>query len=433
MNSTELKKALLSGAFDRMLGILYGSGVDALSAARNRYFHAVERFETLYGIREEVRLFSVPGRTEICGNHTDHNHGKCVAGSADCDIIAVACHTGEDTVHIVSEGFPGDHINLKKLAPTDYPSFKSVALCAGMCKAFLDHGYPVTGFAAYTTSNVLKGSGLSSSAAFEVMVGNLLNHLCADGRVEATEIAKYAKWAENVYFGKPCGLLDQTACAVGGYVALDFKDPAAPVVESLSFDIGKYGYELCITNTGGSHSDLNDEYAAIPADMKAVAKALGSEVLREVTKEQLLAEIPALREKCGDRAVLRALHYFDENERVDRLRAAMEQGDIEGFLAEINASGHSSRCYLQNVYAPSAPEEQSISLALYTAEAALKDCPKPAACRVHGGGFAGTMQAFVPAEFASRYKEAMDAVFGPDACTRMRVRPLGAVEVTGDR
>lgn len=433
MNTTELKKALESGAFDKLFAILYGEEKEALSAARKRYIKATERFEELFPAEKEgeIRLFSVPGRTEICGNHTDHNRGKCVAGSADCDIIAVACRTGGDTVHVISEGFPGDHVNLKKLTPSDYPSFKSVALCAGLCRAFLDHGYPVTGFCAYTTSNVLKGSGLSSSAAFEVMVGTLLNRLCAEGTVEATELAKYAKWAENVYFGKPCGLLDQTACAVGGYIAMDFEDPTSPKVEPLSFDLHDYGYALCITDTGGSHSDMGAEYASIPEEMKAVAAALGAKELRDTSKDALLAVLPSLRERCGDRAVLRALHYFDENERVDRLRGAMEKGDIGRFLSEIRASGASSRCYLQNVFAPSAPGEQGISLALYTAEQILARCPKPTACRVHGGGFAGTMQAFLPEEFVPRYTEAMNAVFGKNACRPMRVRPLGAVELTG--
>ncbi len=430
MNATEWKAAIASGALRGTLARLYGER--ALRAQEGRYQRALDRFAELYpeaGGRD-LRIFSVPGRSEICGNHTDHNHGLAVAASVDLDIIAIAAKCGGDTVHIVSEGFPGDHVKLSRLSPSDYPSFKSVSLVAGMVRAFRDHGVPVEGLCAYTTSTVLKGSGLSSSAAFEVMVGTVLNHLFAGGSVEPTTIAKWAKWAENVYFGKPCGLLDQTACAVGGYIFLDFKDPSAPLVERIPFDLSSFGYSLVITDTGGSHSDMGGEYAAIPEEMRAVASALGAPVLRETYKDAVLAALPSLREKCGDRAVLRALHFFDENERVRELRGAMREGNLRRFLSQISASGASSRAYLQNVAPPALPREQPISVALYAAENFLSALEEPSACRVHGGGFAGTMQAFLPSSAAPRFIEEMNAIFGRGAARATLIRQTGACEVT---
>lgn len=432
MNCDELRKTIKeqsSPKIENLLLTLYGE--EALPARRKRLLAAIDGFEKLYGKRDNIRIFSVPGRSEICGNHTDHNRGRCLAASVDCDILAVVSVTNGNIIRLRSEGFPGDTVRLNDLAATSYPRFKSVSLCAGMCRAFADHGYKLGGFDGYTTSNVLKGSGLSSSAAFEVMVGALLNGLFNGGKVPATDIAKFAQWSENVYFGKPCGLLDQTACAVGGMVALDFEDPADPKVEKLDFDFDKAGYALCITNTGGSHSDLNEEYAAIPGEMKKVAALYGKDALRGLTEEELLRDAAKIRKACGDRALLRALHFVTENDRVPAACEALRKGDTPAFLQVVNASGLSSYRYLQNVFATKAPDEQGISLALYTAERTLAGCSEPTACRVHGGGFAGTMQAFVPSAFAPTYKAAMDAVFGEGACMIMRVRPYGAVEITG--
>lgn len=428
MNATQWKNALAAGQYDAALLPLYGT--ENLASRKERIAAAIDSFVGLFGNRPNLRVFSVPGRSEICGNHTDHNHGRCLAASVDCDILAVAATTDSDLIHLRSEGFPGDTVRLHDLAPTSYPRFKSVALCAGSCAAFRDHGHRLGGFDAYTTSNVLKGSGLSSSAAFEVMVGNLLNHLYNDGKIPPTELAKYAQWAENNYFGKPCGLLDQTACAVGGMVALDFADPAEPTVKKLSFDLDSEGYDLCITNTGGSHSDLNDEYAAIPGEMKQVAALYGKDVLLGLTEETLLRDAAKIRTQCGDRALLRALHFVNENDRVDAACHAIRGKNMPGFLSVINASGLSSARYLQNVFAAKNPAEQSISLALYLSEKLLADCKRPAAFRVHGGGFAGTIQAFVPKEDTPRYREGMDAVLGEGSCMVMRVRPYGAVEIT---
>ena len=296
-----------------------------------------------------------------------------------------------------------------------------------MCAGLKANGHKVGGFVAHTTSNVLKGSGLSSSAAFEDMIGTIESYLYNDGNVDNVEIAKLAQWAENKFFGKPCGLMDQVACAVGGIVAIDFADTKNPVITPIDFDMTAAGYNLCIVNTGGNHADLTDDYASVPAEMKAVAAYLGKEVLREVDEKDVIAAIPALREKCGDRAIMRALHFFEENRRVAKQKAALEAGDIDTFFENVKASGRSSFCYLQNVYTTKNVSEQGLSLALCIAERILGD--KKAAWRVHGGGFAGTIQSFVPTENVPEYKSAMDACFGEGACIVLGIRPVGATKI----
>ena len=428
MNAAELKNAVMSGEFDTVLERIY---INCVKERKERICKAIDDFTKIYGDREGMMVLSVPGRSEISGNHTDHNYGKVVAGSVDCDILAIAAPTETGCVRIKSEGYPIDEVSLDKLKVGDYPNFKSSALVAGMCKAFLDKGYKVGGIDAYTTSNVLKGSGLSSSAAFEVMIGNMINHVYNEGKVANEEIAIMAQWSENVYFGKPCGLMDQMACAVGGFINIDFADKENPVIVKKEFDLSSYGYALCIVNTGGSHSDLNDDYASIPADMKSVARYFGKEVLRGISVDELILEGKAIREKCSDRAWLRAYHYVLENERVDVISGAMDEGNIDLFLEYIEKSGLSSYRYLQNVYSAHHSEEQGISLALALSEhifASYKGDKKPV-CRVHGGGFAGTMQAFVPEEFTKQYREGIDSVFGEGACMIMHVRPLGAIRI----
>jgi galactokinase len=296
-----------------------------------------------------------------------------------------------------------------------------------MAEGIAKNGFAIGGFDAYTTSNVLKGSGLSSSAAFEDMVGTILSHLYNDGKIDNVLIAKIAQYAENEFFGKPCGLMDQVACAAGGIVSIDFADPTAPIIEKLNFDITAAGYNLCIINTGGNHADLTGDYAAVPAEMKAVAAHFGKKVLRELTAEEVISEIPALREKVGDRAILRALHFFSENKRVGEQVAALKANDIDAFFAGVLSSGRSSFCYLQNVYTTKNVSEQGLSLALCLCDGFLSD--KKAAFRVHGGGFAGTVQAFVPASNVSEFKKLMDSAFGKDACLVLRVRRDGAVKV----
>ncbi|MBQ3063356.1 MAG: galactokinase [Clostridia bacterium] len=426
MKTTELKNYIEGGALDARLTSLYGNA--ALDLQRARYAAAVESFTALYGERDGVRLFSVSGRSELSGNHTDHNRGCVIAASIDLDIIAVAAPTADNIARVRSEGYRENVVELATYqAPRAELFGKSDALIAGMCAGFAKAGYKAGGFVAYTTSSVLKGSGLSSSAAFEVMIGNIENHLYNGGAVDNVEIAKIAQFAENEFFGKPCGLMDQMACAVGGIIAIDFADNTAPIIEKIDFDITAAGYNLCIVNTGGNHADLTPDYAAVPAEMKAVAAALGGKVLRETDEEAVIAAAPALREKVGDRALLRALHFFAENRRVAEQKKALLAGDLDAFFRGVIASGRSSFCYLQNVYTTKNVAEQGLSLALCLAERYLTD--KSAAWRVHGGGFAGTVQAFVPATDVEDFRAIMDAVFGTGACMALRVRTEGATAV----
>lgn len=426
MKTAELKQALAGTTLDSRFCEIYGSA--ALETQKARYLHAVEEFEKLYGADREAALYSVAGRSELSGNHTDHNHGCVIAASIDLDIIAVASPSAGSVIRVKSEGFPEDVVDFGVYnAPNPARYEKSDSLIAGMVAGFRKEGLAVGGFDAYTTSNVLKGSGISSSAAFEDMIGNILNYVYNDGKVSNVEIAKLAQYAENRFFGKPCGLMDQMACAVGGIIAIDFRDPSAPVIEQTDFDLSAAGYNLCIVNTGGNHADLTGDYASVPAEMKSVAAYFGKEVLRDTDENAVLAAIPALREKVGDRAILRALHFFAENRRVAAQKAALKAGDLDTFLANVIASGRSSFCYLQNVYTTKNVSEQGLSLALCLAERVLSG--KRAAWRVHGGGFAGTIQAFVPTEDVAAFRAVMDAAFGEGRCMVLRVRPEGALRV----
>lgn len=426
MKTAELKQALAGTTLDSRFCEIYGSA--ALEMQKARYLHAVEEFEKLYGADREAALYSVAGRSELSGNHTDHNHGCVIAASIDLDIIAVASPSAGSVIRVKSEGFPEDVVDFGVYnAPNPARYEKSDSLIAGMVAGFRKEGLAVGGFDAYTTSNVLKGSGISSSAAFEDMIGNILNYVYNGGKVSNVEIAKLAQYAENRFFGKPCGLMDQMACAVGGIIAIDFRDPSAPVIEQTDFDLSAAGYNLCIVNTGGNHADLTGDYASVPAEMKSVAAYFGKEVLRDTDENAVLAAIPALREKVGDRAILRALHFFAENRRVAAQKAALKAGDLDTFLANVIASGRSSFCYLQNVYTTKNVSEQGLSLALCLAERVLSG--KRAAWRVHGGGFAGTIQAFVPTEDVAEFRAVMDAAFGEGRCMVLRVRPEGALRV----
>ena len=426
MKLIDMKNALCAGDFNARLAEVYGA--DAVAAQQARYAKAMDEFAALYGADREVALFSVSGRSELSGNHTDHNYGCVVAASIDLDIIAVASANEDNVIRVKSEGFPADEVNLATYIAPDPAMFAtSASIIAGMSAQFVQNGLCTGGFDAYTTSAVLKGSGISSSAAFEDMIGNILNYLYNDGRVDNVEIAKMSQKAENLFFGKPCGLMDQVACAHGGIVAIDFADPASPVIRGVPFDITAAGYALCIVNTGGNHADLTDDYASIPAEMKAVAAYFGKKVLREVNKADVVAAIPALREQLGDRAVLRAMHFFAENERVLAQTDALMQGDLDAFLSHVCASGQSSFCYLQNIYTTKAPSEQGLSLALCLAEQVLAG--KRAAWRVHGGGFAGAIQAFVPTELVEEFRAAMDGAFGAGACLPLHIRQVGACKI----
>lgn len=426
MNSSEMLEYIKRGSLDSRLLEIYPT--EALDSVRDRYIRALSEFTALYGEDREVSLFSVPGRSELSGNHTDHNCGCVIAASVNLDIIAVVAKRDDLTVNLKSEGFPEDSVDVSTYtAPISARFGSSASIIAGVCDGFTKSGYKVGGFDAYTTSNVPGGSGLSSSAAFENMIGTILSHTYNAGSISVVEIAKISQYAENVFFGKPCGLMDQIACAVGGIVAIDFEDPSAPIVEPIPFDISDAGYALCIVSTGGSHADLTDDYAAIPAEMKAAAGALGAEVLRDTTEAELISALPALRVKLGDRAILRALHFFEENRRVEKQKRALSNGDLEAFLELVRESGRSSFCYLQNVYTTKNPHEQGVSLALCLAEIYLKD--KRAAWRVHGGGFAGTIQVLLPKDEAEAFKSMMDDALGKEKAKILHVRSSGASKV----
>lgn len=417
----KIKNDILSGKYDEAIKTLYGDA----DAARARYSAAVDSFESIYGERE-VRLFSAPGRTEVGGNHTDHQHGCVLAGSVNLDVIAVVAATDDGIVKVKSEGYDEDVLFLNELEPKTAEYGRACALIRGMCGEFKKDGYSVGGFVAYTTSNVLKGSGLSSSAAFEVLIGNILSGLYNDNTVDPIEIAKIAQRAENKYFGKPCGLMDQMASSVGGFTAIDFNDPSKPVIEKVSFDIAAHDHRLVIVNTGGNHADLTQDYADITIECKKVSEYFGKEYLREVDTDLFYASIGDLRTKVGDRAVLRAIHFFNDNQRAIDEKAALKEGRFEDFLNISKASGCSSFQFLQNVYSPSAPSEQGLSLALALAGRVLGD---RGAYRVHGGGFAGTIQSFVPNDLLESYLDTMKSVFGDGSCYVLNIRPVGGTEV----
>ncbi len=425
MKAADIKNKILSGEWDQTLTRLYGGG--RVDAQRKRYACAVSEFISLYGDLE-AELFSVPGRSEISGNHTDHNHGRVLAAAIDLDIIAVASKTGGNVIRIKSKGFPEDTVDITRLEAGAYENYGSAAIIAGVCDGIAKRGGSYGGFCAYTDSEVLKGSGLSSSAAFEVQVCNILNHFYNGASFAAPELAKISQYAENVFFGKPSGLMDQTACAVGGFVAIDFLEPASPVIEKLNFSLSDAGYCLCIVNTGGNHADLNEDYASVPADMKKVAAEFGREVLRGLTYDELLTRIPSLRGKLGDRAILRALHFIEENDRVAAQKEALKNGDFRSFLDGVLASGDSSFKQLQNVFTVKNVAEQGLSLALALCKHVLDG--KGGAWRVHGGGFAGTVQAFVPEAISGEFSDVMDGVFGSGACAKLNIRAEGAIKLS---
>ena len=373
-----------------------------------------------------VRYFSAPGRTEISGNHTDHQRGCVLAAAVDLHTRAAVKPNGSDCIRIQSKGYPLAEIMLTDLSPVEAEKNTTAALIRGVAARFVQLGCKVGGFDAYVESSVLPGSGLSSSAAFEVLVGTVINHLFFDGKATQPEVAQIGQYAENVFFGKPSGLMDQMASAVGGMVHIDFKDKEDPVITPLDFDFAETGYALCIIDSGADHADLTDEYAAIPREMQAVCRYFGKEVLREVSEEEFYVNLHALRETCGDRAVLRCVHIFEENRRVAKQKAALQNGDFEAFLQLVKESGRSSWVYLQNVLTTGATENQAVAVALALCEKYLQG---RGAYRVHGGGFAGTVQAFVPADMVEDFWEKMENALGKGACHILSVRPQGGVEM----
>ena len=390
-----------------------------------RYRRLAGEFEELFGCKPK-RYFSASGRTEVIGNHTDHNHGRVLAAGINLDAAAAAAKNDENIVRVKSAGYDMDVVDLSDLSVHKNERGHSPALVRGMCRGFLNHGYKIGGFDAATVSQVLSGSGLSSSAAYEVLVGVMLNALYNDGAADAVTIAKIAQYAENEYFGKPCGLMDQTACAVGSFVTIDFADPKNPAIEEVKFDFAACSHALCIVDTKGSHSDLTDEYAYIREEMESVAQCFGKTVLREVPEADFYAALPSLRKKVGDRAILRAMHFYADNARVLKEVAALRAGNFESFKQYIRESGFSSFMYNQNVFSVKKPQEQPVALALAVSQQVLEG---RGAWRVHGGGFAGTIQAFVPLDLLEAYKSAMESVFGAGTCYVLSIRPVGGVEI----
>lgn len=421
MKASELKDKINDGAL-----VKYSKLYDSVEVQKNRFSGLIDTFISLFG-NKEAELLSVSGRSEISGNHTDHNRGCVLAGAINRDVIAVAAKNSDGVIRIYSEGYEKEEILLCDCSdPEKFKKYTSASLIAGTVGGFKLYRFEVGGFDIALTSDVLKGSGISSSAAFEVMIGNALNHLYNEGTIPNTEIAKIAQYAENTYFGKPCGLMDQMACAVGGFVYIDFADSENPEVEPIDFSLDEAGYALCIVNTGGNHADLNEDYASVPREMKAVARELNRDVLCGVGEDELVANIPSLRESVGDRAVLRALHFIRENKRVRRAKAALCNKDLDEFFEAVNESGSSSFKYLQNVYTVENVSEQGLSLALALAEGYLSG---EGASRVHGGGFAGTVQIFVKKEQVGGLVELMNSVFGKGAAMVFNVRPVGAVRL----
>ena len=386
-------------------------------------------FSTAFG-GEAQRYFSAPGRTEIGGNHTDHQRGRVLAGAVNLDTVAAVRVSGTNVIRVQSKGYPLCQVDLDNLEPVAAEINSTPALIRGVAARFAQLGCKVGGFDAYCESTVLPGSGLSSSAAFEVLIGTIINHLFFDGRVSQAEVAQIGQYAENVFFGKPCGLMDQTASAVGGLVTIDFADKAHPDIRPVHFDFSTTGHALCIIDSRADHADLTDEYAAIPGELKEICDCLGREVTTEIPEEEFYAAIPKLRETCGDRAVMRAMHEYNENRRVPEQVACLEKGDFQGFLSLIRESGFSSWMYLQNVIPAGYVRQQPVAVALGLCEHYLRG---KGAYRVHGGGFAGTVQAFVPFELLDSFRAGIDAALGEGACHVLSIRPQGGVEMEVER
>lgn len=399
---------------------------EASSVQENRYKNAVGKFKEYFNGKEPSSIFSAPGRTEVGGNHTDHQHGEVLAASINKDAIAVTALREDNTVNIFAEGFGNTVIGIDDLSLREDEKGTTPALIRGVLAGLKKAGFTLGGFDAYITSDVLIGAGLSSSAAFETLIGTIVSGMFNNMSIDPVEIAKTGQYAENVYFGKPCGLMDQMACSVGNLVHIDFADPERPVVDRVGFDFSGTGYVLCITDTKGSHADLTDEYAAVPLEMKKIAELLGHDVLRPVSFEDIMDNISMLRDKAGDRAVLRAIHFVNETRRAGDEAKALKDNDLEGFLKLVKQSGDSSFKYLQNVYTNKDVTTQNVSIALSVSDTVLGP---DEASRVHGGGFAGTIQAFVKKENASRYQEYMDRIFGKGSCEILAIRKYGGIRV----
>lgn len=423
IKATILVEELNNKKYDELLNDIYVD-TNLLDYQRERYVKAINKYVSLYG-DTDVEIYSAPGRSEVGGNHTDHQHGCVLAAAVNLDAIAVVGRV-DNKIKVLSDDFDIALINLEDLEIKKAEEGTSEALIRGVCARLKELGYNVGGFNAFITSDVLMGAGLSSSAAFETIIGTIISGLYNDMTIDPVVIAQVGQYAENVYFGKPCGLMDQCASSVGSLINIDFNDVAKPIVNKVDVDFSKFGHSLCIVDTKGSHADLTDEYAAIPMEMKKVANYFGKEFLREVDEEDFFNDIAGARKACQDRAVLRAIHLFEENKRVDQEVKALNNSDFETFKKVVKESGDSSYKFLQNVYANCDVQNQSVSIGLAMSE---KIIGRNGVCRVHGGGFAGTIQAFVKDEFVTAYKTEIERVFGKGSCHVLKVRKYGGKKV----
>lgn len=423
MKANETLQLLKSVQAGKLLGVLYGENKAEENAAR--YSDLVDKFEKNFGDRD-ILMFSSPGRTEISGNHTDHNHGKVLAGSINLDCVGVAAKNNSSQVNIISETFNQKFtIDLNHLEPSAKKA-GTIDLVKGLLKGFLESGYEIGGFDAYITSNVISSAGVSSSASFEMLLCSMINKFFNDNRMDTVAYAHIGKYSENVYWDKASGLLDQMACAVGGLITIDFFEPAAPVVEKIDFDFASQNHSLIIVQTGKGHADLSADYSSVPNEMKKVAEYFGKTVCSEITEEQVIDNLKEVRAFAGDRSVMRALHFFEENRRVEAEVAALKEGRFNDFLENITASGNSSWKWLQNCYTNSNYQEQGISIALALTELFIAEKQK-GACRIHGGGFAGVIMAMLPNDIVDEYVTYIDKALGEGSAYRMTIRPYGAI------
>ena len=423
MKTTELKAGFQSGKYAELLKDIY-IDESVLEYQKGRYVKAIESFEELFGVKD-VEIYSAPGRSEIGGNHTDHQCGRVLAASINLDAIAIVAKK-ESGIVLKSEGYPMLNVSLADLLPTKEEEGTSAGLIRGVAARLKEEGYEIGGFEAYVTSDVLNGAGMSSSAAFEVLIGNILSGLYNEGKISPVLIAQAGQYAENVFFGKPCGLMDQMASSVGNFIFIDFADVKNPVIKKVNVNFEDFNHSLCIVDTKGSHADLTDEYAAIPEEMKRVAAYFGKEILKQVDKNEFYTNIPEIRKVAGDRAVLRAMHWFEETDRVIDQVNALEEENFEEFKKLIKSSGDSSFKYLQNVYSVKNLSRQEMAVGLALSDVILKG---KGVSRVHGGGFAGTIQAFVPNDIVDIYKKNMEDIFGEDACHVLKIRKYGGMKV----
>ena len=425
MNLTNCIEEIRSDRVRNLFVELYGTQNHVIEKQQQRYEQAVQAFHEFFPTRTDIKIYSAPGRTEIGGNHTDHQRGIVLAGAVNLDVIAIVSFHNEGVIRVKSEGYVLAEIQLSDLNPNEKDD-GTMSLVKGVVTKFKEKNVTVEGFDMYTTSDVICGGGISSSAAFETLVGTVIDLKYNEGKSTPFEIAQYGWFAENVFFGKKCGLLDQTVSSYGGLVSIDFKNDSSPVIEKIDFDFEKYGYTLCVTDTKSSHENLTDDYVAIREEMKQVAKYFDCEVLSEVDEKEFLSFIPNIRSFCSDRAIMRAMHFFAETKRAHEEAVALKNKDIDLFLRLVNESGISSGNLLQNLFSNNTPTEQAIPLAIAMSKSILGN---KGAVRVHGGGFAGTIQAFVPTEMVKEYKDSIERIFGDGSCHQMKIRPVGGIEI----